>query len=130
MTKCSECVKREQCKRESIDVDDAVLETVGCTKGFNAEELIELNKKLEILNKLEVVGHDSDGDGIIYVHVWDDEESRKILEDLGATEEDFETMTSEMEGSDCLDITEFAFYKLNAGCWSTADGFKAFSEEV
>ena len=81
-------------------------------------------KALEVLNKLEVVDYDIDSDRtIIYIHVWDDEDTRKTLKELGATEEDFEIMTSEMEGSDCLDITEFAFYKLDADWWSFSKGF-------
>ncbi|MGM9543775.1 MAG: hypothetical protein ACI3T9_02200 [Romboutsia timonensis] len=118
MSKCIECSKREQCKKE-IEESGAIIEPI----------TEEVSKKFEILNSMEVEDYDADEDGIIYIHVFDDEENRNKLKELGATEEDFEQMLEGMEGTECLDITLFGFEKLGADCWSSSEGFKLFSEE-
>lgn len=79
---------------------------------------------LEKLNQLKVVDYDVDSDRtMIYIHVEDTASNREVLEDLGATDYDFEVMLAGLEVDDLLDITEFGFNKLKAGFWSRNTGF-------
>lgn len=83
---------------------------------------------LEKLNQLKVVDFDVDSDRtMIYIHVEDTASNREVLEELGATDDDFEVMLTGLEDDNLLDITEFGFYKLKAGFWSRNTGF-AYSE--
>ena len=80
--------------------------------------------KLERLNTLKVVDYDVDSDRtMIYIHVEDTAENRQVLEELGATDDDFEVMLAGLEGDNLLDICLFGFDKLKAGFWSTHTGF-------
>ena len=84
----------------------------------------EVQIALDKLNKMEVLDYDIDSDKtVIYIHIQDSEENRKALFELGATEEDMKTMLCGMEDTGCLDITEFAFFKLGAEFWSIKNGF-------
>lgn len=120
MSKCIDCFRREECKAEILEAG-AIVESV-------IDE--ETSRKLAILNSIEVEDYDADEDGIIYIHVFDDDDSRNKLKELGATEEDFENMLYGMEGTECLDITLFGFQSTGADCWSSSEGFKVFTEEA
>lgn len=83
---------------------------------------------LENLNKLEVIDYDVDTNkALIYVHVEDNEENRKTLTELGATEYDFIVMKKGLERDNVLDITLFAFANLSAEYWSIKNGFSMSS---
>ena len=80
----------------------------------------DIRRKLNIINKIDVIEYDCDGCELIYVQVDDNENNRQILKNLGATEEDFNQM-KEYEGS--LRIEEFAIEKLGAEYYIHKLGF-------
>lgn len=125
--------------RKIIYTEDAYKEYVSSTQTwkvrseehwFSLEQAIRENptlivkrtskEKLDLLNKIEIDDWSSSQGEIEYISVLDNEENRKILQDLGAEEADFEEMK---DGSDdgYLEIAMFAFKF--ADCFSTKDGF-------
>ncbi len=64
-------------------------------------------EKLDLLNKIEIDDWSSSQGEIEYISVSDNEKNRKILQEIGAEEADFDAMRDGNEGS--LEIAEFAF---------------------
>lgn len=79
--------------------------------------------KLKKINELEVVDWDCESGEVIYVHVEDTEKNRKLLSSLGATEDDFKNMEEGLKEDGLLDISWFAFFKLNADWFMPEVGF-------
>ncbi|CAG9705752.1 hypothetical protein [Clostridium neonatale] len=77
-------------------------------------------EKLDLLNKIEIDDWSSSQGEIEYISILDNEENRKILQDLGAEESDFEEMRDGEDGY--LEISMFAFK--SADYFSGKDGFK------
>ena len=87
-------------------------------------------EKLAILNKLEVVDTDFDSDNtVIYIDVLNNEENMKVLRKLGATDEDLKIMCGDKLDNEEIDISYFAFTKLDADFYNRVTGFKLASEE-
>ena len=79
-----------------------------------------MNEIIEKLNELEVADVDFDSDEIVYVLVEDNEDNRKRLIELGATEAE---ITSMIVDGGALDITIFAFEKFGADWYKQDEGF-------
>lgn len=79
-----------------------------------------VNEIIEKLNELEVADVDFDSDEIVYVLVEDNEDNRKRLIELGATEAE---ITSMIVDGGALDITIFAFEKCGADWYKQDEGF-------
>lgn len=79
-----------------------------------------MNEIIEKLNELEVADVDFDSDEIVYVLVEDNENNRKRLIELGATEVEITNMI--VDGG-ALDITIFAFEKCGADWYKQGEGF-------
>lgn len=79
-----------------------------------------MNEIIEKLNELEVADVDFDSDEIVYVLVEDNEDNRKRLIGLGATEAE---ITSMIVDGGALDITIFAFEKCGADWYKQDEGF-------
>lgn len=79
-----------------------------------------MNEIIEKLNELEVADVDFDSDEIVYVLVEDNEDNRKRLIELGATEAE---ITSMIVDGGALDITIFAFEKCGADWYKQDEGF-------
>ena len=65
-------------------------------------------EKLDLLNEIEIDDWSSSSGEIEYISVLDNEKNRKILQDLGAEEADFEELKFESTDG-CLEISMFAF---------------------
>ncbi|MEO2600982.1 hypothetical protein [Clostridium butyricum] len=80
---------------------------------------INCKEKLDLLNKIEIDEWSSSQGEIEYISILDNEVNRKILQDLGAEELDFEEMREGEDGY--LEIAMFAFKF--ADYFSSKDGF-------
>lgn len=78
-------------------------------------------EKLNLLNEIEIDDWSSSQGEIEYISILDNEKNRKILQELGAEEADFEEMKTESD-DDYLEIAMFAFKF--ADWFSEKDGFK------
>ena len=128
MVNCVDCIFRGKCKFNQdqinleIDGSKSALIRVACSEGKTCEDV----GKLDIINSMLVAEYDSDTDGsMIYICVDDTEENVKLLEELGATEEDFKLMRANEDDIEFkqLDICLFGFNNLKADRWSEKDGF-------
>lgn len=77
-------------------------------------------EKLDLLNELEIDDWSSSSGEIEYISVLDNEKNRKILQDLGAEEADFEEMKDNAD-DEYLEISMFAFKFAD---YFGKDGFK------
>ena len=79
---------------------------------------INCKEKLDLLNKIEIDDWSSSQGEIEYISILDNDENRKILQNIGAEESDFEEMRRE---DGYLEIEMFAFKF--ADYFSSKDGF-------
>ena len=134
MVNCVDCIFRGKCEfnqeQIKIEIGDkaSMAIKVACSEGKTCDDV----EKLDLINSMIVSEGDSDTDGsMIYVLVDDTEENVKVLEELGATEEDFKTMRVNENDEEYknLDICSFAFNKLAADRWSKKEGFYFAQDE-
>ncbi len=85
----------------------------------SSERIID---NLTKLNKLEVIDWSLSSGECEYVHIENNEENIEALKDIGATEEDIESMLFDND-PDILDITLFAFTKAGAEYYTVGTGF-------
>lgn len=78
-------------------------------------------EKLELLNSIEILDISTGQGDIEYIVIQDNETNREKLNQLGATEDDFEEMTYGIEDEGILDITTFSFKFAN--WYSPKNGF-------
>ncbi|MDK8182087.1 hypothetical protein [Paenibacillus sp. UMB4589-SE434] len=77
---------------------------------------MDVKTKLLVLNNMEVVETDGDGECLYYVLVLNSEENRAELKHLGFPDSEL----SECEGEDFIDISVFAFEQCGAE-WYQSD---------
>lgn len=78
--------------------------------------------KIKILNSMEIIESSVGCGEVEYILVENSKENIKLLKSIGASDKDIEHMRDD-EGSEELEIAQFAFEKTEAFAWHSETGF-------